>query len=88
MPEKDEVKYVYPSKKRQNTTKYICAPYQVSILFFQTTIDFKKSPKNLRTHHMQEGLINLSWLERAAGLLEEDENQDGCSDLRAHWPEI
>ena len=23
-------------------------------------------------------------LERAAGLLEEDENQDGCSDLRAH----
>ena len=22
--------------------------------------------------------------ERAAGLLEEDENQDGCSDLRAH----
>ena len=23
-------------------------------------------------------------LERAAGLLEEEENQDGCSDLRAH----
>ena len=23
-------------------------------------------------------------IERAAGLLEEDENQDGCSDLRAH----
>ena len=30
------------------------------------------------------GVIGVIWLERAAGLLEEDENQDGCSDLRAH----
>ena len=35
------------------------------------------------------GVIGVIWLERAAGLLEEDENQDGCSDLRrTHLSEV
>ena len=47
-----------------------------------------QDPHDMRGDQVWKEGAGSIWLERATGLLEEDENQDGCSDLRAHWSEV
>ena len=64
----------YQEPKIKHKLKFITVDFTAQMQYF-----------NVRVPNFEPSYLAGSIrLERAAGLLEEDENQDGCSDLRAH----